>query len=187
MTPDDNKIAWRPIKGLDKMNSSNPYISQMVKHYVLPNGVEKRAYTSHHNPFVVGLPITSDMDVILVREYRPGPDQIMLDLPSGSLHPNEDPTEGMIRELEEETGYTGTPELVNISFTSPYSNQERYTYLIRDCTWLKPQCLDHDEFIEVVKMPLRDFYLSWVVKGLTTNAVASFYALDRLGLLKVPF
>lgn len=111
------------------------------------------------------------------------PDMIMLDLPSGALVPGEDPTQGMLRELEEETGYTGKPELVNISFTSPYSDQQRHTYLITDCVRVGSQKLDHDEFIEVVTMPLREFYEEWVVKGRTTNAVASFYALDRLGIL----
>lgn len=180
----DERIAWKRVDGLDKTHHTNPYVSQVVKHYVLPNGQEKKAYTSHHNPFVVGLPVTSDGEVILVREYRPGPDQIMLDLPSGALVPGEDPTQGMLRELEEETGYTGTAKLVNTSFTSPYSDQQRHTYLITDCVLTGSQNLDHDEFIEVVKMPLREFYEEWVVKGRTTNAVASFYALDRLGILK---
>lgn len=179
----DKHIAWKKIEGPYATQHTNPYISQVVKYYTLPDGSEKKAYTSHHNPFVVGLPVTSDGDVILVREYRPGPDQIMLDLPSGALNPNEEPLSGMIRELSEETGYHGKPELVNVSYVGPYSDQTRYTYLIRDCLPVGKQKLDHDEFIEVVKMPLREFYEEWVIKGRTTNAAASFYALDRLGIL----
>jgi ADP-ribose pyrophosphatase len=129
---DDCKILWREIKGSQPV-SSTPYFSHVVRNYLLPNGELKKAYISHKRDFVVGLPVTRNGDVVLVREFRPGLERIMLDLPSGSLAEGEEPIVGMERELLEETGYKGTIEFVNRSPTAPFSTQHRNTFVIRDC------------------------------------------------------
>jgi ADP-ribose pyrophosphatase len=180
---DDKNIKWEAV-GEPRKQSTNPYHSQLEKHYTLPNGKKKVAYTGHHKPFAIGMALTKDMDIILVREYRPGPDKIMIDMPCGSMNEGEDPKAAMLRELEEETGYTGQIELVNETFTGPYSDQKRFTFLIRDCVKVGPQKLDHDEFIEVVTMPLSEFVHDWVLSGETTNAAAVIYCLDYLDMLE---
>lgn len=174
----DQHITW--VKQGEKIIQTSPYYAQAEKQYILPNGKPKTAFTGRHKPFCIGLALTKDMEAILVREYRPGPEEILLDLPCGSINDGEDPMVAMGRELEEETGWSGTPELVNVTWTGPYSDQKRYTFLIRDCVKVGPQKLDHDEFIEVVTMPLPEFVHQWVLNGRTTNTAAAIYALHHM-------
>jgi ADP-ribose pyrophosphatase len=176
---DDSSIIWKK-KG-EVIIRTSPYYAQAEKEYILPNGKLKMAYVGHHKPFAIGLALVKDTEeVILVREYRPGPEQVMIDLPCGAINKGEDPAVAMKRELEEETGWTGTPELVNVTFTGPYSDQKRHTFLLRDCVKLGPQRLDHDEFIQVVTMPLEEFFREWVLTGKTTNAAAVLYAINHI-------
>jgi ADP-ribose pyrophosphatase len=175
-------ITW--VKLSEKAIRTSPYYIQIERQYKLPNGKLKTAYVGNHKPFVIGLPLTKDKEVILVKEFRPGPEKLMIDLPSGSIEDGEDPIEAMRRELKEETGWLGTPELVNVTNTGPYSNQIRHTFVIHDCVKVGPQELDHDEFIEVVTMPLEEFYRDWVASGLTTNGAAVLFCLHHLDLLK---
>ncbi|MCS7091744.1 MAG: NUDIX hydrolase [Patescibacteria group bacterium] len=45
------------------------------------------------------LAITKDRKVILVKQYRPGPKEVLLELPGGYVDPNEEPEKTMEREL----------------------------------------------------------------------------------------
>ena len=51
------------------------------------------------------LPVTPDGNVVLVRQFRFGLDRITLEIPGGMLESGEAPAAGVLRELEEETGY----------------------------------------------------------------------------------
>src|SRR5437870_12859814 len=44
-------------------------------------------------------------EVILIRQYRHATGRALIEIPAGTLHAGEDPREGAIREVEEETGY----------------------------------------------------------------------------------
>lgn len=179
----EDKFAWTKLS--EKLVRTSPYYILAEKQYRLPNGKLKTAFVGNHRPFVIGLALTKDCEnVILAKEYRPGPEKSVIDLPSGAIEEGEDPTEAMRRELQEETGWLGVPELVNTSYAGPYSNQIRHTFVIHDCVRVGPQDLDQDEFIEVVVMPLDEFYHNLVVTGQTTNAAAALYCLHHLGLLK---
>jgi 8-oxo-dGTP pyrophosphatase MutT (NUDIX family) len=52
------------------------------------------------------LPITSNDEIVFVRQYRHGAGEILLELPAGTFNPKEEsPQAAAIRELKEETGY----------------------------------------------------------------------------------
>src|SRR5262245_58252360 len=53
------------------------------------------------------LALTTDGQVVLLRQYRPGIDRVCLEIPGGMIEPGEDPIAAGVRELAEETGYTG--------------------------------------------------------------------------------
>ena len=51
------------------------------------------------------LPITSDNEAVMVRQYRHGSQRITLEMPGGLIDPGEDPATAAQRECLEETGY----------------------------------------------------------------------------------
>lgn len=102
-----------------------------------------------HPGAVAILPLVSPETVCLIRNYRPGVDQTLLELPAGTLEPGEDPRDCALRELEEETGYrAGRMELLCEFYTSPGVLDELMRlYLASDLT-AGPQRLDQGEQIE---------------------------------------
>src|SRR5262245_49736965 len=61
--------------------------------------------TVQHPGAVVILPILHDGRVCLIRNYRIAVRQTLIELPAGTLEPDEDPADTARRELAEETGY----------------------------------------------------------------------------------
>jgi ADP-ribose pyrophosphatase len=57
-----------------------------------------------HRGSVVLLPMPSDREIILVRQYRYAIDRWLWELPAGSLEPDEQPEDGARRECREEVG-----------------------------------------------------------------------------------
>jgi ADP-ribose diphosphatase len=64
------------------------------------------------------VPLTSDGQVVLVRQYRHGADHLTLETPGGMIDPGETPAEAAARELLEETGYAAR-ELMTLGSVNP--------------------------------------------------------------------
>jgi ADP-ribose pyrophosphatase len=72
---------------------------------VKPNGKKTTREIVEHVDCVVILPIDSQGNILLVRQFRHAVGRELLELPAGSIDPGETPEEATIRELREETGY----------------------------------------------------------------------------------
>jgi len=74
----------------------------------LPNGREIADYwISEYPPWVNIVAVTATDQVVLIRQYRPGLDDVHYEIPAGVVDPGEDIEAAARRELAEETGYGG--------------------------------------------------------------------------------
>lgn len=131
----------------------------------------------------VALALTRDQQVIIARQFRPGPRQVLNELPAGMIEPGELPGKAMERELLEETGYTGKLTYLGPTHKDAYANTVHHVFVATDCEKISDSLLlDPTEFIECVLMPLGEFR-ELMKKGLFTNTYAAYMGLDHLGLL----
>ncbi len=119
-------------------------------------GIEHRFFILESSPWVNVIPLTKDNEVVLIRQYRHGTQDITLEIPGGLVEEGDTPAAAAERELLEETGYrAGT--LTSLGFVHPnpaIQNNRCYTYLALDSRRLGAQQLDDREDIEVVIEPL---------------------------------
>lgn len=138
--------------------------------------------------FVVVFALTPNDDVVLVRQYKHGIAEDVLELPAGAIDADETPAQAATRELSEETGYAvdGELEMIRTFITDPTNSNGRFTlFLGRDARPRSEQKLDLTEEISVELVPVGRL-LALVRDGSINVApqVGSIYTvLDRLGIL----
>lgn len=119
-----------------------------------------------------------DRRVVLVREFRPGPEAWVLELPGGSVDDAETAADAAARELFEETGYCATLRPVGEQLDCAYSTRRRHVFVGEDARRDGPS----PEALEVALMPLERFR-KHLRSGRLTDVAAGYAALDALGLL----
>ncbi|MCX7020801.1 MAG: NUDIX hydrolase [bacterium] len=104
---------------------------------------------------VLMLPLLDDGTVLLISQYRKGPEVDLLELPAGKIDPGEDPLAAAHRELLEETGYrAGKMERLSGVYTCPgFCDELIHLYLATELHRERPQP-DDDELIRLVPTPL---------------------------------
>ncbi len=121
----------------------------------LPDGNTAHFDILQHNGGIAIVPLDSDGYVWFVRQFRPAAGKTLLEIPAGTLEPDETPEENVHRELQEEIGMDARQvALIGACFLAPgYSSEYMRIFLARD---LFPASLpgDADEFIEVERIPL---------------------------------
>lgn len=123
----------------------------------LPDGSTAERELIEHRGAVAVVALTTNQQVILVRQYRVGAGRALYEIPAGLLEPDESPEACAARELREEIGYRpGSLEALGGLYTAPgYTTEYIHLFLAQDLIHA-PLAQDHDEFIEVVQMPLRE-------------------------------
>ncbi len=100
------------------------------------------------------VPFTEEGDVILVRQFRFGTWANSLEIPGGVVDPGEDPATTAARELEEETGYRATVELLGVSHPNPAIQGNRlHSFVARACVKCGDQRPDPSEDLRVEIVP----------------------------------
>ncbi len=125
--------------------------------------------------------LTADKQVIVARQYRPGPEKIMDEIAGGGVETGEDPRVAAIRELREETGYRpGKTVPLGVVYKDAYNNSTWHYYLCTDCELTaKGPRLENGEHVEVELLGIDDF-IDNARQGRMTDTEAVFLAYDQL-------
>ncbi len=119
-----------------------------------PDGVEHVRDTVQHPGAVTIIPMVDDEHVCLIRNYRLAVDQHLIELPAGTLEPNEPPEVTAARELEEETGYRAERiEKLHAFYMSPGILNERMHLYVATGLSAGPTNMDAGEEIENLVVP----------------------------------
>ncbi len=142
----------KPWKQLSSKRILNNPLLQVDEDIVeLPNGKKStyvlHAPTSVHS--VIMIAVNKDKKILIQQEYSYPPNEIMWQLPGGSMEEGETVTEAALRELAEESGYSAhkTTELGYFYVNNRKSNRKQHIVLCEDLFKHKLQ-EDSDEFID---------------------------------------
>lgn len=119
----------------------------------LPNGAESvREYNVHPGAVMV-IPVLDDGRYVMERQFRYPLHKVFLEFPAGKVDAGEEPLQTAYRELLEETGYVAQKleYLTTIHPVISYSTESIQLFAAYGLT-LKAQCLDENEFLDVVLM-----------------------------------
>lgn len=171
---------WKEISRKKVFEKFGRKIEKVV--YKMPDGKASDFYIKTEGVPVCVLALTKDKKVILAKQYRPGPDEILLELPGGKMEVGETPKKAAERELLEETGFRGKVKLVALAYDCAYSTIIRYCFVATDCKKVSEPKNSANEFTEVELIPLSKFR-TLLRSGKMTDIEVGYLGLDSLNLL----
>jgi 8-oxo-dGTP pyrophosphatase MutT (NUDIX family) len=152
------------------------------RRYQLQNGTEHLFEIIENPDSVAVFAITKTNQVVLAQQFRPGPMKQLRELPGGIVDAGEDPVSAAMRELKEETGFTGDPIYLGSSWYSAYACGKRHMVLATNCIPGERE-LETTEDIEVVLASI-DSIRDQALTGEMTDAATAIRALAYLGKLE---
>lgn len=106
------------------------------------------------------LALTPAGHLVLVRQFRYGTDDFSLEIPGGVMDAGEDAITAGLRELQEETGYTGTrARVLGTVHPNPAMQSNRcHLVLVEDAHRTETPDWDPDEELEILTRPVDQVY-----------------------------
>lgn len=111
-------------------------------------------YVVEKSDFAMAVALTTDRHLLLVKQYKHGGGQVILECPAGYIDVGEESADAVRRELREETGYEAREVIPLGTFlVSPsFLNNRAHFFLCLDAEPVGAQELDALEDIEVVPL-----------------------------------
>jgi len=172
---------WKEISRETVLEKFGRGIEKVV--FELPDERQEEYYIKKEHESVAVLAITKDNMVILAKQFRSGPNKVLVEMPGGGCERGESPMETMQRELLEETGYEGEMEFVTSLVDCGYSTRIKNCFVATNCKKVSEPKNDENEFIEV-ELKTIDEFRELLQSGQCTDIEIGYLALDYLGFLK---
>lgn len=149
------------------------------RHPARPAGRE--FFALHAPDWVNVVALTPDHHLVLVRQFRFGVDAFSLEVPGGVIDGDEGALAAAVRELREETGYTGAaPRLLGSVHPNPaIQNNRCHLVLVADARRAAELEWDHDEELEILTRPVDEVYALAESGGITHALVLNALLLFR--------
>jgi 8-oxo-dGTP pyrophosphatase MutT (NUDIX family) len=146
---------WKIIKEADV--SPNKWFPVLQHTVELPNGkIIDDYFISPMGNGVIVLPLTTNNEIVLIKQYKHGVGEITIELPAGGQQPGLTLEESAIAELEEEAGIkTTVNNLIYLGKTTIIPSKTShisYYYLAKNLEFNSAQHLDATEDIEIIKV-----------------------------------
>jgi len=122
-------------------------------------GKEHTIYVFETRDWINIIPLTPDQQVVMVRQYRFGSEQMTLETPGGLVdHADPSIIHAARREMLEETGYD-SDEFISLGAVRPnpaLQNNTSHSFLALNVQCVREQNLDAGEDIQVELVPLQE-------------------------------
>lgn len=128
------------------------------------------------------LAVTPDNKIICLKQFRPGPEEVLFELPGGEIGKDETPIEAARRELKEETGYDADIEDIGSYWRDAYITGEYHIFVGKNAHKISEQELEKTEFGELMLLSVDEFKEK-LFAGLMTDTTLGYAGLLHLGLL----
>lgn len=146
-----------PWKKLHQSTVYSGWRNMIRKTFLLPNQEKANFDIVQNGDFVTIAAFTKNKEVLLVRQYRPGPEMELISFPEGYIDAHETPEMAAQRELLEETGYQAEQIIFQKTFRRAYNTEKRFSFLAINCEKVAVPKLDATEFTELLVIPLSRF------------------------------
>ncbi|MFY9913386.1 MAG: NUDIX hydrolase [Nocardioidaceae bacterium] len=176
----DDERRWEVIGDDEVIHDGWIRVSRRT--YRLPDGREAiwEMFGGGHSVGVLAL--TPEGRLVCVRQFRPGPDRVVLNIPGGFVDRGETFLEAAARELTEETGYVSTDLEHVVTARATFSTGQRHVVIARNCLASGVQLLDDFEDCEPVVLDISDVRAQ-LRAGAMTGSDLVYLGLDHAGLL----
>lgn len=177
--------AWQVLS--DTALVSKRWLEVREQRVRLGNGNEIEQFHLVNGPhWTAVLCLTSERQVVLVRQYRHGFGGASLELPAGVIEPSETAIDAARRELLEESGFevTSIEPLLSAAPEPSRSSTRAHFFFAQGARAVKAQQLDHSEDMEVVLVTVPEL-MDLIDQGQIVHAahIAAILSAWRRGLL----
>ena len=177
----DTVSAWDEVSCEEVFKQYGRGIEKKV--FRLPGDKEADFYLNSGHDSIACVALTKDNQVILVKQFRPGPKRVLLELPGGGAGSGESLEEAMTRELLEETGYSGKVQYVTALYPSAYAMYRKHAFVVTECEKVaEPKLENNGETVTAVLMSMSEFR-KHLRSGELTDVENGYLGLDFLGEL----